>query len=763
VRVFGYSDAVGFNDIIMTFGRKIANRIVLAYLVPVAFMLALGILVIHLHGDEIELPDYMVGMVLVLIPALIIGRLLTYSITLHLEQLRRSAEQIERGDYQARVVPSSEDEFADLARAFNHMADVLALRESALRDQNQTLAAVNHRFEAVLNAANDGIAMLDSGGCFVLANRRFGELLGTRSQLLLHYTLEEARPLLIDSLSYRLAALAPTETRTVAEEIIALDTPDRRFLQFYTAPVAGEDGSETIGRIIALRDITRERELDKMKTDFISVVSHELRTPLTSLKGYTDLLLSGAAGETTELQAEFLGIIQLSTTRLSNLINDILDISRIESGTLQIKHEPIDYQKIVADTLRLMKAAADAKQIRLDSALPEFIPPVRGDADKVTQVLTNLVSNALKYTPEGGWVKVSLELSGEAGVTTCVADSGIGVTPEDQKKLFQKFFRADNSSTREAGGTGLGLVIAKTLVELMGGAIWLESEPNQSEPGHGSRFYFTLPLFLETGGHSAPLPVELPERGIGLVLIVDDDAYVRSLLRQALHRRGYGTLEAGDCAESLQKARLHKPDAITLDMMMPGMDGLRTLQALKNDRATAPIPVVAVSVLGDPTHGALTLGAFSFGQKPLSPADLAAIIASACGGTENAHALAICGADTQVCGEFHAAAPALAADYGVALTVIEAPPEAVAFVVTEMPGLILIDTALPDADLFALLSALKAEEEAARIPIVLLTDDIAPSSLPLTVGTGTDGTGALLDALCEQLSRAMPTWEMPAK
>ena len=174
----------------MMFGRKIANRIVLAYLVPVAFMLALGILVIHLHGDEIQLQDYMIGMVLVLIPALIIGRLLTYSMTLHLEQLRRSAERIEQGDYSARVVPSSEDEFADLARAFNHMADVLASRESALRDQNRTLAAVNHRFEAVLNAANDGIAMLDSGGCFVLANRRFGELLGVLSQMLLNHTLE---------------------------------------------------------------------------------------------------------------------------------------------------------------------------------------------------------------------------------------------------------------------------------------------------------------------------------------------------------------------------------------------------------------------------------------------------------------------------------------------------------------------------------------------------------------------------------------------
>ncbi len=423
----------------MTFGRKIANRIVLAYLVPVAFMLALGILVIHLHGDQIRLREYALGMVLVLIPALVIGRLLTYTITLHLEQLQRSAERIEQGDYSARVVPSYEDEFADLARAFNHMADVLAARESALREQNETLAGVNHRFEAVLNAANDGIAMLDTDGCFVLVNRRFGELLGTRAPLLLHHTLEQARPLLIDRLSHRLAALAPTETRAVAEEIIALEEPDRRFLQFYTAPVTGVDGAEVIGRIIALRDITRERELDKMKTDFISVVSHELRTPLTSIKGYTDLLLSGAAGENTEIQSEFLGIIQLSTTRLSNLINDILDISRIESGTLKIKHEPIDYRAIVADTLRLMKAAADAKDISMDAALPETIPPVRGDADKVTQVLTNLVSNAVKYTPDGGWVKVSLEVTGTTASPPASPTAASGSRRKTSRSCFSAF------------------------------------------------------------------------------------------------------------------------------------------------------------------------------------------------------------------------------------------------------------------------------------------------------------------------------------
>lgn len=747
----------------MSFGRKIANRIVLAYLIPLAFTLLIGIILIHLQGDQIRLRDYALGMVVVLIPAAIIGRLLTQPITLHLGQLRRGAERIEHGDYQSRVVASRGDEFADLARAFNHMADVIAQRESALREQNGVLATLNHRFESVLNAANDGIAMLDRSGHFVLINRRFGDLLGSRPEALLHHTVEEAPPLLLERLarlSSRLAALLPGEVqdeRGVAEEIIALDGSDKRFLQFYTAPVQGEDGQETIGRILVLRDVTRERELDKMKTDFISVVSHELRTPLTSIKGYTDLLLSGATGELSELQSEFLGIIQSSTTRLSNLINDILDISRIESGSIQIKYEPIDYRRIVSDTLRLMKAAADEKQISMDASLPETIPPVRGDSDKVTQVLANLVNNAIKYTPEGGWVKVSLEVAGEASVTTCVADSGIGVSNEDQARLFQKFFRADNTSTREAGGTGLGLVIAKTIIELLGGAIWVESEP-----GRGSRFYFTLPLFLESAGGPAPAPVALPDRGIGLVLIVDDDSYVRSLIRHALHRRGYGTLEASDSREARQKARGHKPDAITLDMMMPDMEGLRALRALKADRATSPIPIIVVSILGDPARGELVMGAFSFLQKPLSQTELLSVITDALrAGPGRGKALAVCGRDAEACEDLEAAASKLQPE-GITLHLVATAPEAVAYVITESPSLILLDAAAPDRELFDLMAALKAEEESARIPIVLLTEDVSQEGLHFHTGAAADNT-ALLDYLCEQLHQVISLPEMSVK
>ena len=730
----------------MVFGRKISNRLILAVILPPVFVLAAAILLLSARGHAPGLWDWIALTLLALAPATILGRLLIRPISQHLDTLVSRANRLEQGEY-AEIFSATTgvDELAEFTTAFDRMSAQIALREGALREQNQALAANSHRFAAVLDASHDGIAMLDQNGHFVLVNRRFGELLGRRSETLVSQE-ASAQPLL----QKYLEDTESSEPRGVSERIIEMDGdgPERRSLQFYTAPVQGEDGREAIGRIVALRDITRERELDKLKTDFISVVSHELRTPLTSIKGYTDLLLSGATGEISELQSEFLSIIQSSTTRLSNLINDILDISRIESGTIEIKHEPIDYRRIVADTLRLMKAAADEKQISMDASLPESIPPVRGDIDKVAQVLGNLVSNAIKYTPEGGWVKVSLEITGEASVLTSVTDSGIGISPEDQKRLFQKFFRADNTSTREAGGTGLGLVIAKTIVELLGGAIWVESEP-----GRGTRFYFTLPLYLEASSAPAPLAT-LPDRGIGLVLIVDDDSYVRSLIRHALHRRGYGTLEAGSSEDAALKARLHKPDAITLDMMMPEMDGLRALRVLKSDCATASVPVVLVSVLGDPVRGEFTMGAFSFLQKPISEERVREVVLAAAEPHTKQNVLAVCPLGTETCQQFVQAASSLRTD-GVHFAILENAPEAVGYVISETPALILLDTEMPDTEMFALLTALKAEEEAARIPIVILTEDISQKGIHFHLGTDAADNTILLDYLCDQVGRAI--------
>ncbi len=344
---------------------------------------------------------------------------------------------------------------------------------------------------AVLNATNDGIVMLDRGGGFSLVNQRFADLFGLESDVLLDQTFEQAGPLFLArfkdarAVRARMRELLPDPEAT-ADETYEIVEPEHRVLRLYSAPVRGEAG-DLLGRIFVFRDVTRETAVDRIKTEFTSVVSHELRTPLTAIQGYVDLMLGGQTGEINELQREFLTIVQGNTGRLTALITDMLDISRIESSRVGVRRDRVDYGKIVRETARTLAHEARAKDIALAAEVPPGLPPVTGDADRIAQVLMNLLSNAIKYTPPGGRVTVTVEPA-DTIVTTCVADTGIGISAQDQQRLFQKFFRADNSTTREAGGTGLGLAITKAILERLHGSIWAESEP-----GKGSRFFFTLP------------------------------------------------------------------------------------------------------------------------------------------------------------------------------------------------------------------------------------------------------------------------------
>jgi len=729
----------------MLFGRNILSRQLSALLLLPALLI--GVFLLGIVSSHYPMRDWIIPAIAALAGGVILIRVVSRSFARELALIRRCLEHLEQGDYAGgRRDPLGREDMMGIHQALIRTAEAVALRDASLRTQNQSLAAGSHRLQSVLNAAQDGIAMLDSEGRFVLANRRFGELLGCRADALLTQK-ASAQPLL-----QKLLEEFPQpgmQAHVVSEQIIEMEDPvlERRSLLFYTAPVPGEDGIEISGTMIALRDITRERELDKLKTDFISVVSHELRTPLTSIRGYTDLLVSGATGEINELQSEFLGIIQNSTLRLSNLINDILDISRIESGSMQIKYESIDYRRIVMDTLRLMRAFADEKKIIIDASLPEFLPSVRGDGDKVTQVLTNLVSNAIKYTPEGGWVKVSLDRMGESSLVTTVADSGIGISQDDQKKLFQKFFRADNTSTREVGGTGLGLAISKTLIELLGGAIWVESEP-----GSGTSFHFTLPVYQDSSDLTPPAPLD---RGIGLVLVIDDNLSVRSRVRHALHRRGYGIMEAGDSDNALHIARQHKPDAITLNMLLPGLGGLHILRELKADRASASIPVVLVTVPSDLSRGEFTMGDYSFLQEPLTIETICAAIFTVLSQHHGSQkALAVCRKDSAASWQFLNSAPDLLIA-GITLDIRQTATESIGYVISEAPSIIFLDSEMAEEELFALLKALKDEEEAAQIPIVLVTKEIAPDGIYRPLVTDEEDNVILLDDLCDHVSRAV--------
>lgn len=765
-------------------GRKL-----LVILAIIGGLLVYGAIIAYLWRGIEEALSYALLALCAMVAMVLVLRSVSSRTKTRLIQLQRAIERLEAGQ-RDHIAGDHHDEFALVSRAFNRMVDSSDAREGALREQNQTLMALNRRMETVLNATNDGVALLDRSGRFLLVNRRFCEMLGARAEDFWHRTIAEVKPLVFERLSKPerlMRCLSPSgegtelDSASVVEDLVELTTTERRFLKVYAAPVRDDDG-DPAGRLIALHDITREMEIDKMKTEFISVVSHELRTPLTSIKGYTDLLLTGQTGEINDLQKEFLGIVQGSASRLGNLINDILDISRIESGRMELKMEPVDYGRIVTDVLRLMKPAADDKDIAIDASFPENIPLVRGDADKITQILTNLLSNGIKYTPAGGWVKVYLEVTEGECITTCVQDSGIGISAADQKRLFQKFFRADNSLTREAGGTGLGLAIVKTMIELLGGTIWLESTP-----GVGSKFFYTLQLAsgVECAGEDgltdadgiAPARTQssvLVERGLGLVLVAEHDSVLRDQLQHTLHRLGYGVVPVPDVSETLQRARQHRPNVILLDMMMPEQAGFRALRALRADPSTAMLPVIAFSLAGDPTQGKLALGAFSFLQKPVAAKDLSSTIRREVAAGAGALYLNPGGADESgkkphlllvACAnasraekeieEVSLLAKALSRE-GVSVQVAATPSEAVSRTVTEHPDVLVIDEEKGEgAHIFDLLLALKSEEDMARIPIVMLTPDIPERHLHFYLGTTSLESTAAIEYLSDQVARLL--------
>ncbi len=254
-----------------------------------------------------------------------------------------------------------------------------------------------------------------------------------------------------------------------------------------------------VKNVLFTQELTEANEellhLDQLKSDFLATMSHELRTPLTSIIGYSDLLLSGMTGDITERQRGFLRSILNSGETLLDLINDILDLTKIEAGKLELSLEPTELRSVLGSVLSTLKPRAKEKRIRISTFLPAQLPPLLADPAKLGQILTNLVTNAVKYTQEGGSVGIEARTLPDGEVEVRVTDSGIGIDPEDQERIFERFTQVDSSSSRKQGGTGLGLAITKDLIQLHGGTIRL-----QSQLGAGSSFIFTIPQALAPAG-----------------------------------------------------------------------------------------------------------------------------------------------------------------------------------------------------------------------------------------------------------------------
>ena len=354
------------------------------------------------------------------------------------------------------------------------------------------------------------------------------------------------------------------------------------------------------------------REVDKLKTQFLANMSHELRTPLNSIIGFSRVILKGIDGPLSDLQKKDLTTIYNSGQILLQLIDSILDISKIEAGKMELDFEQVDLSQIIDVALSTATGLIKDKPIKLQREIPQNLPKIRADKVRIRQILLNLLSNAAKFTEEGR-IRLTVMNLGEE-IMISVADSGLGIPPNKQKRLFDPFYQVDGSATRKAGGTGLGLAITKSFVELHGGEIWVQSRGIR---GSGSTFYVTLPI--KGPATNKDEPQEPP-----LVLAIDDEPGLTLLYERYLEPEGYRFLACHDPREAIKRTTTLQPGLILVDFNMPHMNGLEVIKALRNHIPTRHIPIILYGIksANEMKQKALDAGASDFLQKPILRQDL---------------------------------------------------------------------------------------------------------------------------------------------
>ncbi|RYP89038.1 GAF domain-containing protein [Nocardioides guangzhouensis] len=366
-----------------------------------------------------------------------------------------------------------------------------------------------------------------------------------------------------------------------------------------------------------LKEQSRELELaSRHKSEFLASMSHELRTPLNAVLGFSEVLLERMFGDINERQEEYLRDIHGSGKHLLELLNEILDLSKVEAGRMELAYSWFDLGALVVDATSMLRERAAAHGIGLRAEVAGDVDQVYSDELRLKQVLINLMTNAVKFTGDGGSVTVTARRTGTE-VEITVADTGIGIPEADRERIFESFQQGGRGSSREEG-TGLGLTLSRRLVELLGGRMWL-----QTEVGVGSTFGFSLPV-----GRPAEPPVGADATTAGEIVVIEDDRPSLDLMTAYLAGAALRVTAARDGQTGLDAVRRVRPDAVLLDIRLPGIDGWAVLQALKSDEETRAIPVIVVSIVDEQARG-VALGAAAYLVKPVGRDDLLAALRDA--------------------------------------------------------------------------------------------------------------------------------------
>jgi DNA-binding response OmpR family regulator/signal transduction histidine kinase len=578
---------------------------------------------------------------------------------------------------------------------------------------NQTTDALTHvraterearqRLEQMVEAMSDGVVLTDEKGEVVVCNAAARAMLRASASDE-HVTLERLTSWLGVSPFEIVRGWEYGGQKTWREELTLFD----RDVQLIVSPVTGP-GSSLRGVLVVARDVTEAKQLAQRKDEFVGIVSHELRTPLTSITGALDLVLNHITGELNDKQRRFLEMARESTDKLNALVDDLLDLAKFEKGRMKMCFELVHLDELVRAAAEKYGPAFSERGLTLTLDMPPDSVRILADPRRVTQVLNNLLTNAVKFTPGGGQVRVSAGKSSAAPGYAAISvwNSGPPIPEANLERIFDRFEQARTDANRAVPGTGLGLSICRSILHAHGGKIWAEPDPT------GARFVAVFP-------EEPPGVTEEPRKDAanrGTVLVVEDDDRVAWLMKAVLLDAGFNVVLATTGDDALTLARRHRPTVITLDQHLPDLQGLQLLDILRHDPDTKDARVLVVSGL-DLRDEALAAGAAGFVQKPFTAASLVASVSAAADRQRGGRGRVLVVDDdpqiVAICAE-------VLTNQGFDVDRAGTVAEARAAMQRARPDLLLLDVALPDGDGFSFFEAIKADRASAPLPVVFIS------------------------------------------
>ena len=692
---------------------------------------------------------------IMVVAAVLVGLGLTIlvlrSITTPLRKLVGAMTAITEGNLNVPIPEQSHDEIGAMARTLGLFRDSL-LERNRLEAEREKADAERRKAQARLVEAieviTEGFALYDANDRLVICNSRYREMYadvpiaiqpGVAYRDVIAAAAEsgvisEARGRIDDWLENRMAIhLHPGEPyehqRTDGQwlKISERKTDDGGIVGVFTDITDLKTREAQLGELVDSLAQARDQAMQatRTKSQFLANMSHELRTPLNAVIGITEMLQEDAEDLGQDDFIEPLGRIHDAGNHLLHLINQVLDLSKIEAGRLQLHIEEFDLGALIGNVVATAQPLAAKNRNKLTTNCPDDIGMIHADITQVRQIVLNLLSNACKFTEDGD---VTLDVEREKAepldrIRVSVRDTGIGMTPGQQEKLFEEFTQADSSTTRRYGGTGLGLAISQRLARLMGGDIEVVSAP-----GVGSTFTAWIPIEVTAPEDEEEAAAEnlkrltnaataegRPDKARSdVVLVVDDDATVRDLMQRALSRDGFRVVTADSGEEGLRLAKELNPFVITLDVLMPGLDGWGVLQRLQQDPETATIPVVMLTILDDRNRG-YALGAADYLIKPFDREQMGRVLTKY---RSDAEQCALVVEDDRATREM---LRRLLIGDGWQAETAENGRVALDLLKDRKPDLILLDLIMPEMDGFEFLAALRDMQEYRDVPVVVVT------------------------------------------